>query len=347
MYQNTVLLTGGTGFIGSHCALELILQDFEIIIVDNLSNSFETVIGNIKKISMSMGKCPNIHFYKTNIRNSELLDKIFTHHPNIRSVIHFASHKSVGESVKNPIKYYDNNISGLIELVKQMQKHEVKELIFSSSATVYGKNEDMPVNEYSKTDPINPYGKTKLFCEEILKDLALSDNDFKIISLRYFNPVASHPSGLLKENPKSKSVNLFPAILKSIEENDTFQIFGNNYPTQDGTGIRDYIHVVDIAKAHVKALDYLMKNDVNFEIFNLGSQKGYSVLSVIRMFERVTNHKIEYEFSEKREGDAGIVFSDSSKAKRLLNWIAEKTLKEMVVDSLKSIDNNYKNIQNK
>ena len=315
-----ILLTGGCGYIGSHCLLELLLnRNEDIVIVDDLSNSS---IDNIDKIK-DLG---NVFFYEIDLKRKEDLDDIFFDH-NIQSVIHFAGHKSVGESVSNPLKYYDNNIGGLVNLLECMKYHQVESIIFSSSATVYGNPESLPLTEESRIQILNPYGRTKYFSEEILRDM----KDMKVICLRYFNPAGIHSSKLLKESPKGIPNNLFPYILSVLQgKKEYLNIYGGDYPTVDGTGVRDYIHVVDLAQGHLAALDYLGKMENNFEVFNLGTGKGYSVLEIVKAFSKHT--EVPYKIVEKREGDAAEVYADCSKAEKLLNWKSQLTLDEMIKD---------------
>ena len=319
-YQNrksSILLTGGCGYIGSHCVLELLLtRNEDIVIVDDLSNSSTDNIDKIKHLG-------NVFFYQIDLKNKENLDDIFFDH-NIQSVIHFAGHKSVGESVMNPLKYYDNNIGGLVNLLECMKYHGTKSIIFSSSATVYGSPESLPLTEESRIQTLNPYGRTKYFSEEILRDMKV----MKVICLRYFNPAGIHSSGLLKESPKGIPNNLFPYILSVINgEKEHLNIYGGDYNTIDGTGVRDYIHVVDLAKGHLAALEYIEKIE-DFEVFNLGSGKGNSVLEIVKGFSKY--REIPYKIVERREGDAAEVYADCSKAEKLLNWKAEYELDDMI-----------------
>jgi len=319
-----ILLTGGCGYIGSHTALELIKEypNHELAILDNLTNSDINVIDKLKLFT------DKLFFYNLDI--TENIDKVFEYH-DIKSVIHFAALKSVSESIDKPLKYYNNNISGLINLLKTMQKYKVENLIFSSSATVYGNPEALPLTEESSTSAINPYGKTKLFAEEILKDL----KDMNIICLRYFNPVGASKTGLIKENPKGVPNNLFPFIISVIKgKRDKLYIFGNDYPTKDGTAIRDYIHIEDLAKGHISALKYLKNKENIFDIFNLGTGKGHSVLEIVKAFEKEIGKEISYEFAEKRKGDSCEVYANCDKAEKMLNWKAELHLEDMIKNSL-------------
>ena len=324
----SILLTGGCGYIGSHCAVELLnnTQD-NIIILDDLSNSDSSILDNIHTITNK-----KIQFYNCNINNEYELNKIFQNNI-INTVIHFAAFKAVKESVDDPLKYYSNNISGLITLLNVMKNHKVSNIIFSSSATVYGTPDVLPLTEAAKISPCNPYGRTKYFAEEILKDVSHAYH-MKVVCLRYFNPVGSHSSGLLRENPKVPS-NLFPCILEVINgKKDFLNIYGNDYDTSDGTAIRDYINVVDLPKGNLAAYNYLTNMDTNYNVFNLGTGKGYSVLEIVNMFSKILGREVPYKIQEKREGDAPEVYSDFIKANIYLQWKAELTLTDMVKDSL-------------
>ncbi len=328
-----ILITGGAGYIGSHTAIELLNNKRNIIIVDNFSNSKKEVLEKIKEITKK-----DFKFYEVDYKNEKALDKIFEEN-NIEAVMNFAGYKAVGESTQKPLEYYENNITGAITLLKVMKKHNVKKFIFSSSATVYGNPEKVPITEESKTgETTNPYGTTKLYIEQILKDLYKSDNTWDIAILRYFNPVGSHESGLIGEEPNGIPNNLMPYIVrvasKSLKE---LSIFGNDYDTKDGTGVRDYIHVVDLAKGHIKALEKLEKENQGLYIYNLGTGKGYSVLDMVKAFEKATGQKVPYKIVDRRPGDIAICYSDPSKAQKELNWKAEKTLIDMCKDSWKYI----------
>jgi len=323
----SILLTGGCGYIGSHTAYEIIQEypDHHIVIIDNLSNSDYSVINKLKLFTK------NLFYYNLDIKTD--IHKIFENHY-IRTVIHFAAYKAVGESVENPLKYYANNIGGLINLLETMKKYNVKNLIFSSSATVYGHPESLPLYETSKTGTLNPYGRTKLFAEEILKDM----KDMNIICLRYFNPVGASKTGLFYENPKGIPNNLFPYILDVIKgKREKLNIFGKDYKTPDGTAIRDYLHVVDLAKAHVAAMKYV--ENVDFDIFNLGTGTGYSVLEIATNFIKILKEagiekELKYEFVDRRAGDSPQVYANCDKAFNVLGWKAELTLEDMIKDSL-------------
>ena len=324
-----ILLTGGTGYIGSHTAVELFNEGFDVVIVDNLSNSKIEVIDSIKTIT---GKEPK--FYQGDVRDRELLNKIFDEN-DIDAVIHFAGLKAVGESCEKPIEYYRNNIDSTLTLVEVMREHNCKNIIFSSSATVYGL-QDTPkcVETMKKQTPSNPYGKTKAMIEEILKDLYTADNEWSIFLLRYFNPVGAHESGLLGDNPNGIPNNLMPYVLRvAAGKLPKLTIFGKDYDTPDGTCIRDFIHVVDLAKAHIAALKKMLNVDNGTYIYNLGSNKGVSVQELVDTFERVNNVKLNYEYGERREGDLAELYADATKALEELNWKTEKTIEDMCRDS--------------
>ncbi len=321
-----VLLTGGLGYIGSHTAVELLNAKHEVVIIDNLSNSKKNVADKIKQITKK-----DIKFYKGDVRDEKLLSKIFDE-VKIDAVIHFAGLKAVGESMKIPVAYYDNNLISTIKLIEVMQKKNIKNLIFSSSATVYGRAKEMPITEKSpvSTDNTsNTYGRTKLFIEEILKDLNNSDKSFNVILLRYFNPVGAHESGIIGEDPNGIPNNLMPYITRvATGKLEKLNIFGNDYPTKDGTGVRDYIHITDLATGHVKALEKIAKNP-GLEIYNLGTGKGYSVLDVVKTFEKVTGKKLNYVFAPRRAGDIDTCYCSAKKAEKELNWKAKYGLDEM------------------
>ena len=322
-----ILVTGGTGFIGSHTVVELLNQDHEVKIVDNLSNSDESVLYSIYKIT---GKKPL--FYKGDILNWKILDEIFKQHA-IDSVIHFAGLKAVGESVENPLLYYHNNVTGTINLLKVMKAYNVKNIVFSSSATVYGQDNPPPFTEAMPRSAINPYGQSKVMIEHILEDLCNSDEEWKAILLRYFNPVGAHPSGLIGEDPKGVPNNLMPYITRvAAGRMEKLKIYGNDYDTKDGTGVRDYIHVMDLAKGHLKALTKLHEIET-YEAYNLGTGKGYSVLEMVETFEKMNNVSVPYEIVERREGDLPLVYADVSKAEEELGHNTSYRLEQMVRDS--------------
>lgn len=325
MFKMSILVTGGTGYIGSHTVVELINSGYNPIIIDNLSNSKIEVVDNIERIT---GVRPK--FYEGDVCDKELLTKIFKDN-NIESVIHFAGYKAVGESVSKPLMYYRNNIDSTLTLCEVMNDFNVKKIVFSSSATVYGDPKKLPITEDMEVGgTTNPYGTTKYYIERILKDLYISDNAWKIIILRYFNPVGAHESGLIGENPNGIPNNLMPYIMKvAVGELDHLNIFGNDYDTADGTGVRDYIHVVDLAKGHIKAIEHI--NDINeVKVYNLGTGNGYSVLDMVNAFEKTNNIKIPYEISKRREGDIASCYADSNLAYKELGWKAELGLDDMM-----------------
>ena len=324
-----VLLPGGAGFIGSHTAVELLNAGKEIIILDNFSNSNPKVLDAIKKIT---GK--DFKFYEMDYLNKQELEKVFQENE-IEAVMNFAGYKAVGESVQKPIEYYTNNISGALVLLDVMRKYGCKKFIFSSSATVYGEPEKIPLTEDCKTGgTTNPYGTTKLFIEQILKDIYTSDSTWDICILRYFNPVGAHESGLIGEEPQGIPNNLMPYIVRVAKgELKELSVFGNDYDTPDGTGVRDYIHVVDLAKGHVLALDKLDKEQKGLYIYNLGTGTGYSVLDMVKAFEKATGKKVPYKIAPRRPGDIATCYADPKKAKEELGWEATKTLEDMCLDA--------------
>jgi len=332
----SILVTGGAGFIGSHTAVELLNSGKDIVIVDNFSNSKPKALEAIKKIT---GK--DFKFYEINYLDREKLEKVFEEN-DIEAVLNFAGYKSVGESVRKPLKYYDNNISGCLVLLETMQKYGVKKFVFSSSATVYGEPERIPLTEDCKTGgTTNPYGTSKLFIEQILKDLYASDNSWDICILRYFNPVGAHESGLIGEEPQGIPNNLMPYVVRVASgELKELSIFGNDYDTPDGTGVRDYIHVVDLAKGHLAALKKLDKEGKGLYIYNLGTGTGYSVLDMVKSFEEITGKKVPYKITQRRPGDIATCYSDTKKAKEELGWEAKKGIKEMCEDSWNFIQKN-------
>ena len=331
-----VLVTGATGYIGSHTCVELLDNGFEVIGLDNFSNSKREVLGKIKEIT---GK--EIKFYEGDMLDYDFLSKIFNENE-IDAVIDFAAYKAVGESVMKPVEYYTNNVSSVLTLLRVMKEHNCKKLVFSSSATVYGDPESVPITEEFKTGgTTNPYGTSKLFVEKILMDLYNADNTMDICILRYFNPIGAHESGLLGEEPNGIPANLMPFIVKVASGKlECLKVFGNDYNTKDGTGVRDYIHVVDLARGHVKALEKLNKESNGLFIYNLGTGTGYSVLEIVDAFERVNNIKINHEIVGRRAGDIAECYSDPSKAKKELNFTCEKTLDDMVRDSWNYEKNN-------
>lgn len=323
-----VLVTGGTGYIGSHTVVELLNEGKEVVVIDNFSNSNPDVIDSIKKITNK-----DFKFYEMDYLDKEELEKVFEEN-DIESVINFAGFKAVGESVEKPLEYYHNNIGGAVILLETMKKYGVKKFVFSSSATVYGDPKVIPITEECEIGgTTNPYGTTKLFIEQILQDLYVSDNTWDICILRYFNPVGAHESGLIGEDPKGKPNNLMPYITKvAAGILPELSVFGNDYDTPDGTGVRDYIHVVDLAKGHLLALDKLNKENKGIFIYNLGTGKGYSVLEMIEAFKRVNNVDVPYKIVERRAGDIAMCYSDPSKAEKELGFKTTKTLEDMCKD---------------
>ena len=324
-----VLVTGGTGYIGSHTVVELLQNDTDVVVIDNFSNSKKEVLDSIEKIA---GKKPK--FYEADCRDKTILETIFKEN-NIESVINFAGYKAVGESVAKPLMYYNNNLEIAIALLEIMQKFGCRKFIFSSTSTVYGDPEKLPLTEECKVgDTTNPYSTTKMMIERILTDLYKSDNTWDICILRYFNPIGAHESGLIGEEPNGIPNNLMPYIMQVASgKREYLNVFGNNYNTPDGTGIRDYIHVVDLAKAHVKALEKLNKEEKGLYIYNIGTGTGYSVLDIVNNFEKSNNIKIPYKIIERRAGDVAALYSNPKKAKEELNWVAEKGIDEMCKDS--------------
>lgn len=322
-----ILVTGGLGFIGSHTVVELANSGFDVVIVDNLYNSKEEVLEKLEKITGRKFK-----LYKYDLTDKAKLKEIFENEKDIEAVIHFAGYKAVGESVKKPLMYYSNNLISTVNLLEVMKEHNVKKFIFSSSATVYGDNGEIKyVESMGRGETTSPYGTTKAMIEKILEDLYFSDNSWNITILRYFNPVGAHESGLIGEEPNGIPNNLMPYVMKVASGKlETLSIFGNDYQTIDGTGVRDYIHVVDLAKGHVKALQNAPDG---LNIYNLGSGKGVSVLELVTTFERVNNIKVNYKIVDRRPGDLPEYFADPSKALKELGWKTEKTLEDICRDS--------------
>lgn len=325
--MSKILLTGGAGYIGSHTAVELLNAGHEVVIVDNFSNSKPVVLERIKAIS---GK--NFSFYEADVTNRVALEQVFNEH-DIEAVIHFAGLKAVGESVTLPLKYYKNNILSMVTLCEVMQEKQVKQLIFSSSATVYGLHNISPLTEELPLSATNPYGQTKLMIEQILTDIQVSDPSFNFVFLRYFNPIGAHESGLIGEDPNGIPNNLMPFITQVASgKREYLNVFGNDYETQDGTGVRDYIHVVDLAKGHMAAIKEV-KGNGGIKVFNLGTGKGYSVLDVVNTFEKATGVNIPYKIAARRAGDIATCYSDASKALKVMGWQATHTLEEMCASS--------------
>lgn len=324
-----VLVTGGAGYIGSHTMVELLNSGYDVVCIDDFSNSKPETLKNVKRITNKEFK-----FYEGDVCNKDILNKIFDEQK-IDVVIHFAGYKAVGESVKMPIRYYRNNLDSTLSLLEIMNSHNCKKIVFSSSATVYGKPETLPIKENSKLSTTNPYGTTKLMIERILKDLYHSDNDWSIAILRYFNPVGAHESGLIGEDPNGIPNNLMPYIVKvATKEYPNLKVFGNDYDTKDGTGVRDYIHVVDLAKGHVKAIEKINK-DKGVDCYNLGTGCGYSVLDLVETFKKVNHVDVPYEIVERRPGDIDACYADSTYAEKQLNWKALKNIDDMCLDAYK------------
>ena len=323
----SILVTGGAGYIGSHTAVELLDTGENIIILDNFSNSSPEVLDKIKQITKK-----DFKFYKVDLLDENALDKVFEEN-NIDEVIHFAGLKAVGESVEKPIEYYNNNITGTLNLLKVMKKYNCKKIVFSSSATVYGNPKTLPIKEDFPLSTTNPYGATKLMIEQILQDVNVADKDFRVAILRYFNPIGAHKSGLIGEVPNGIPNNIMPYIVRvAVGKYNELTVFGNDYDTEDGTGVRDYIHVVDLAKGHLSALKKIRENS-GVQIYNLGTGRGYSVLELVKKIEKVNNVKVNYKIGDRRPGDIASCFADVNKAKKEMNWVATKGLEEMCKDS--------------
>lgn len=331
----SILVTGGAGYIGSHTVVELLTAGYEVVVVDNLCNSSRESIARIEDIT---GK--NVTFYEADILDEDALEQIFAKE-DIESCIHFAGLKAVGESVEKPWMYYNNNITGTLTLIKVMERHNVRNIVFSSSATVYGAPKEIPITENCpKGEITNPYGQTKSMLEQILTDIQKADNRWNVILLRYFNPIGAHKSGRIGENPNGIPNNLMPYITQvAVGRLECLGVFGNDYNTHDGTGVRDYIHVVDLAKGHVKAIEKLKDND-GLNIYNLGTGIGYSVLDIVHNFEKASGQHIPYVIKPRRAGDIDACYSDPSKAERELGWKAENGILEMCEDSWRWQSNN-------
>lgn len=338
--MKTILVTGGAGYIGSHTVLQLLEQDFAVVVLDNLSNASKVSLQRVEELT---GK--KVTFVLGDIRDEEMLDRVFSQYA-IDAVIHFAGLKAVGESVEQPLKYYENNVFGTLQLCKSMQQHGVKNMVFSSSATVYGDPIELPLREDMPTgQPTNPYGQSKLMVELVLRDLYTSDNSWNIVLLRYFNPVGAHPSGRIGEDPSGIPNNLMPFITQvATGKRDCLSVFGDDYDTPDGTGVRDYIHVEDLADGHLKALNKLADN-TGLCTFNLGTGQGYSVLEMVKAFERESGQPVAYNIVPRRSGDVASCYADPSLAKRSLGWEAKKGLSEMCQDSWRWQSNNPQGYQ--
>ena len=325
----SILVTGGAGFIGSHTCVELLNAGYEVVVVDNLYNASEKALERVEQIT---GK--KVTFYEADILDRDALNAIFDKEQ-IESVIHFAGYKAVGESVRKPIEYYYNNITGTLILCDVMRKHNVKNIVFSSSATVYGDPAFIPITEECPKGKItNPYGQTKGMLEQVLTDIFVSDPEWRVVLLRYFNPIGAHKSGLIGEDPKGIPNNLVPYVAQvAIGKLKCLGVFGNDYDTHDGTGVRDYIHVVDLAKGHVAAIQKVEKTEPGVLIYNLGTGKGYSVLDVVHAFEKACGKEIPYEIKPRRAGDIATCYADPTKAKKELGWVAEYGIEEVCEDS--------------
>ena len=326
MTKKTILLTGATGYIGSHTWVELLAAGYAVVGLDNFSNSNKKVLERIEKIA---GQKPV--FIEGDVRDYELLDKLFQAYE-IDGAVHFAALKAVGESVSNPLAYYDNNLNGLLILSKVMAEHDCKNLVFSSSACVYGDPAQVPINESATLQPTNPYGQTKLMSEQILHDLEASDAAWHVAYLRYFNPSGAHESGLIGEDPKGTPNNLSPLVARvAVGRMPKLMVYGNDWPTPDGTGVRDYIHVVDLAKGHVKAIDYLLSGEPSLTV-NLGTGQGYSVLQMIEAYQNASGKPIPYELTQRRPGDIATCYADTALAFKTLGWKAKYGLEKMCAD---------------
>lgn len=324
-----ILVTGGTGFIGSHTCVELLNAGYEIVIVDNLYNSQMDVVDKINDITKQQ-----VSFYEGDCCDTAFMDSVFQSHK-MDAVIHFAGYKAVGESVQKPLEYYRNNMLSVFVLCDVMRRHNCKNLVFSSSATVYGDPQRIPIDEECRLGPTtNPYGTTKLYIEQVLKDLYISDHEWNILLLRYFNPIGAHESGLIGESPNDIPNNLMPYIVKvAAKELPYLHVFGKDYETSDGTGVRDYIHVVDLAKGHVCAIQKLLQEHIGVDAVNLGTGKGYSVLDVVHAFASANQVEVPYQIDPRRPGDIAVCYANPEKAKTMLGWQAEKNLEDMCRDS--------------
>ena len=326
-----ILVTGGAGFIGSHTCVELLNAGYDVVVIDDLSNASEVALKRVERIAGKKVRA----FYQGDVKDGALLDRIFDEQP-ICGAIHFAAYKAVGESVHKPIEYYQNNLGGTLELARALRDHGVYDIVFSSSATVYGQPDHVPVREDSELKPAtNPYGRTKTMNEQMLRDLYTADERWNVMLLRYFNPIGAHESGLIGEDPKGIPNNLVPYVAKvAVGQLDHINVFGDDYPTPDGTGVRDYIHVVDLARGHVSALNY-MRGKHGVHVFNLGTGHGYSVLDVIHAFERACGKELPYEICLRRDGDIAETYCDASKAKELMGWEAQYDIDDMCAHSWK------------
>lgn len=325
--DRTVLVTGAAGYIGSHTCLELLEQGYKVVALDNLANGKEEAVKRVEQIT---GK--EVPFYAVDLRDREPLDWLFSEN-RIDDVIHFAGYKAVGESVEKPLLYYSNNVSASVNLLDVMQDHDVQNFVFSSSCTVYGNPDRVPVKETDTLAPTNPYGRSKWMVEQILEDYWRANKNLSVTMLRYFNPIGAHPSGLIGEDPDGIPNNLLPFVSRvAAGKLEKLSVFGDDYDTRDGTGVRDYIHVVDLAKAHILALEELQDLGHMIEWYNLGTGRGYSVLEVVKTFKKVSGREIPYELTDRRPGDVDETYADPKKANDSLGWLAEKDLEEMCAD---------------
>ena len=335
--MHRILITGGTGFIGSHTCISLLSKGYDLFVVDSLVNSSKKSLEKIKEIFKKDTNdiSHNLKFFNGDLKNKEFIDNIFkeSHKDGnpIKGVIHFAGLKAVAESVSKPLLYWNNNVIGSYNLIKSMEENDCRTIVFSSSATVYGNTSEDLLNEDSPLSPTNPYGTTKLSVENLLKDISQNGN-WRIAILRYFNPIGAHKSGLIGENPLQKPNNIFPIIINSAFTKEKLKVFGNDWPTKDGTCIRDYIHVMDLAEGHLKSLNYLIENDPQLLTLNIGKGRGISVIELIKTFENENNVSVPFEFDKRRDGDVCQLVADNGKAKSLLNWTPAKSLKEMCID---------------
>ena len=327
-----VLVTGGAGFIGSHTVVQLLEGGYQVVVVDDLSNSSAVAIDRVKTI-VGDEAAKNLTFYEANVLDRDAMNKIFDTHQ-IDRVIHFAGFKAVGESVSKPVEYYDNNVNGTLVLLAAMRRKGVNRIIFSSSSTVYGTPETLPLTEDCPTgEPTNPYGRSKLHIEQILADVCRAYPEFSAVCLRYFNPIGAHPSGLIGEDPNGIPNNLLPYVARVAHGTlPRLRVFGHDYPTPDGTGVRDFIHVMDLADGHAKAVPYIM-NHTGWIAINLGCGRGYSVLEVVKAFEKASDRSVPYELVDRREGDIAANWCDPARAERLLGWKASRTIDDMCRDA--------------
>jgi UDP-glucose 4-epimerase len=329
-----ILLTGGLGYLGSHMAAQLIEQGHEVVLIDNLSNSQIAVLDRLSKLTGKM-----IHFVQIDVRDKAALRQVFSQYP-ITQVVHFAGSKSVNESIQQPLDYYDNNVNGLISLLYAMKEAQVKTIVFSSTAAIYGEPEALPIPESARQAPITPYGRSKQMGEQVLQDLCIAEQGWKVAVLRYFNPAGAHPSGIIGEVPNGIPNNLVPYIAQVARDERPFlQVFGNDYNTVDGTGVRDFIHVQDLIDGHTKALAWLSTQSQTFEILNLGRGEGVSVKQMLDAFSKAVGRDIPYQVVARRDGDSASVYADASHANALLSWKATRTVDEMAIDTWRFYEN--------